>query len=1186
MRKIYLLGILIIACLLNPGILFSQTSTAQQTLPDDFNAFFESAYEQYPEIPKGILEGVAFAQTRITHLVSEDEGCIGLPLVSGVMGLTENGEGYFDNNLLLVAQISGFPVDLVKNDPATNIMAYASAFSFFINDYLDGAIADPPSLETNAQVYRQVLEQLSELPKDNNVVNQYALDCFTYEVFRFVSNTQYQAQFSFPSYTFDWVEIYGQENFEVLSASTVTVEANSVSDVEGNTYNAATKSLEYGPALWVAAPACNYSSRSGTPISAVTVHTIQGSYSGAISWAQNCDANVSYHYVARSSDGQITQMVYEADKAWHVGTENPYTIGIEHEGYVSNPAWYTEAMYVGSANLVKDICISGYGINPLRTFQGPATSGSNVLGGCTKIKGHQHYPNQTHTDPGIYWNWEHYYQLINNNPTIITYTASAGTLYDSGGGGANYSDDERNLYLIEPVNVVTVTLNFQSFSLENNWDYMYIYDGATTSDPVLGVYTGTTLPSTVSSTGGSILIEFRSDCSTTAPGWQLSWTSVAGPVAGDIIAPTTSVAFLNNWKTTDFIADFSDADNTGGSGVNHRFYQVIDYDGTEWRANADHGFFSDNFDVAIHPDWTAATGTWTIASGYLNQSDEVNTNTNIYASLNQDDHDKYLYHWAGKISGAGTNKRAGFHFMCDDASLPNRGNSYFVWFREDDNKVQIYKVVSDVFTLEVDLPLTLNAGQWYDFKTVFDKTTGLIQVWVNDAFVASWVDPVPYTTGNAVSFRSGEAVYEVNDLKVYHDRDVQETITIGPLGDVRYQNTNPVTPSAKIKSILVDSSSNVSSVGSLLANVDWTTPADVVQINDGNGADISITSTNTELSANWSPTVDTNSDIAAYWYAIGTSPGATDVVNWTDNWFDTTVTHTGLSLTYGTTYYFSVKAENGAGLFSNPVSSDGQMLQVPVGPPTASFTVMNTFICVTDSIQFLNSSNDATTYVWSVPGAVPATSNETNPYFQFPASGTYEVTLTATGPGGSDDNVQFIVIETHELPVAAFSQSDAVVNINNPFVIFANNSTGANGYVWDFGDGETSTDEEPWHAYDQTGIFDVMLVAINGNCPNDTTWSTVKVTEDAGIDNNHAAFTIHPNPATDVVYIHWSHDFEGKLINVQLVDARGRIIFSSNNIIANDDFVIPFNEYEATPGIYFITVSTAETLAIQKLVVN
>jgi len=1159
------------------GVSFSQTISSS-----NYAAEFEQAYLAYPQIPKGLLEGVAFTQTRITHISGNNEGCVGLPQVYGVMGLTENGEGYFDNNLILASEISGYSISQIKTNPQLNIMAYAAAYY----DYFEILITDEASLY-DLNLHVATLMHMSEIPMDDNLVNQFALNCFTYEVLRFMNDPVNQSQFNFPNYQVDFEEIYGAENFAILSAETITIDANNISDEDGNTFEATTKSLEYAPALWVATPTCNYSSRSGTAISAVTVHTIQGTYAGAISWAQNCSSSVSYHYVARSSDGQITQMVYEADKGWHVGSENPYTIGIEHEGYVSNPAWYTEAMYVGSSSLVKDICNSGYGINKLRTFQGPASSGSNVLGSCTKIKGHQHFPNQTHTDPGIYWNWEHYYQLINDTPTILTYSTTSGTLYDSGGSAANYTNDERKLYLIQPSGVVNITLSFQSFNLELDWDYMYIYDGSTTSAPLLATYTGTSIPGNVSSTGSSILIEFRSDCSTTAAGWQLSWTSVAGPVPGDVIPPSTTVAFLNNWKTTDFLADFSDADNVGGSGVQHQFYQVIDYDGTEWRANFANGFFSDNFDLAIHPEWTSSTGTWSIVSGYLNQSDQANTNTNIYASLNQDGYNKYLYHWGGMISGTGTNKRAGFHFMCDDATLPNRGNSYFIWFREDGNKVQIYKVVNDVFTLEADLPFTINPNQWYDFKTAFDKNSGLIQVWVNDVLAASWVDATPHTTGNAISFRSGDCSYDVNDLKVYHERGAQKLITVGPTADVRFQNPNSLTPSAKIKSIAIDSSSNVSSINSQLANIDWTSPPDLVLINDGVGADISVTSSNTELSANWLTTSDSHSDIARYWYAIGSSSGATDVVNWTDNWFDTTVTHTGLGLTYGTTYYFSVKAENGAGLLSNPIISDGQLLEIPVNPPVASFNVINTFVCVTDSIQFLNSSNDATSYSWSVPGAIPSTSTDANPYFQFPASGIYEITLTATGPGGADDDTQSISIESYNVPVATFGQSSFLVNIDNAFVTFTNTSTNSNGYLWDFGDGQVSTDFEPWHNYTATGIYDVMLIAINGTCPNDTAWSTVEVYNDAALtDLSSSVFSIHPNPSTDYVTIEWAENFSGKLITLELLDARGRTIIHRENVDSNEDLMIRFADENIEKGIYFIKVQVAETIVIEKFVVN
>ncbi len=80
------------------------------------------------------------------------------------------------------------------------------------------------------------------------------------------------------------------------------------------------------------------------------------SEAGAISWFQNRQSQVSAHYVIRSSDGQITQMVEENDTAWHGRNWNGRSIGIEHEGWVDQPRWFTDAMYRSSAALTREIC--------------------------------------------------------------------------------------------------------------------------------------------------------------------------------------------------------------------------------------------------------------------------------------------------------------------------------------------------------------------------------------------------------------------------------------------------------------------------------------------------------------------------------------------------------------------------------------------------------------------------------------------------------------------------------------------------------------------------------------------------------------------------------------------------------------------------------------------------------------
>ncbi len=113
---------------------------------------------------------------------------------------------------------------------------------------------------------------------------------------------------------------------------------------------------------------------------------------------------------------------------------------------------------------------------------------------------------------------------------------------------------------------------------------------------------------------------------------------------------------------------------------------------------------------------------------------------------------------------------------------------------------------------------------------------------------------------------------------------------------------------------------------------DVTRPAAISLINDGSADDIDLSNSQTELAANWATSSDEESGISGYWYAIGTTPGGTDILDWTDNGANCSVSLSGLSLIDGMKYYFSVKAENGIGLYSQSTSSDGLVVHsAPVG---------------------------------------------------------------------------------------------------------------------------------------------------------------------------------------------------------------------------------------------------------------
>ncbi|HSX34907.1 MAG TPA: peptidoglycan recognition family protein [Candidatus Saccharimonadales bacterium] len=175
----------------------------------------------------------------------------------------------------------------------------------------------------------------------------------------------------------------------------------------------------------------------------IVVHDTEGSYTSAISHFQDTSAYVSANYVIRSSDGAVTQMVKNQDTAWHAGDwyMNMHSIGIEHEGTArAGSTWYTEAMYKSSADLVRYLA-KKYNIPMDRQH----------------ILGHDNIPGLTdanvvanHYDPGPYWDWNHYMDLLQNKPAGTNAREQATTMSDSQGQGNTSHQPESKVVTISP----------------------------------------------------------------------------------------------------------------------------------------------------------------------------------------------------------------------------------------------------------------------------------------------------------------------------------------------------------------------------------------------------------------------------------------------------------------------------------------------------------------------------------------------------------------------------------------------------------------------------------------------------------------------------------------------------------------------------------------------------------------
>ncbi|MEV6166514.1 N-acetylmuramoyl-L-alanine amidase [Streptomyces sp. NPDC052052] len=320
------------------------------------NRAFARAAAEF-DVPRDLLAAVGYGETRL-------DGHSGHPSQAngyGVMHLVSNPE---NRTLEQASALTGEPVSHLRKDTTANIRGGAAV----LRSYADKLGLDAHERDDINAWYPAVARYSGA---EGSTAALYADTVYT-----FLTNGLYAT---------------------VPDGEQVSVTARAVSPQKSSLAATAvsTQSTDYPSALWVPAATGNYASGRSATIDKVIIHVTQGSYAGSISWFQNPSAVVSAHYVVRSSDGQITQMVRDSDTAYHARSQNSSSLGIEHEGWIDDPAWFTDAMYRSSAALTAYLC-DRYGIPKDRSH----------------IIGHSEAPGNDHTDPGPYWDWDRYMQLV------------------------------------------------------------------------------------------------------------------------------------------------------------------------------------------------------------------------------------------------------------------------------------------------------------------------------------------------------------------------------------------------------------------------------------------------------------------------------------------------------------------------------------------------------------------------------------------------------------------------------------------------------------------------------------------------------------------------------------------------------------------------------------------------------
>lgn len=130
-----------------------------------------------------------------------------------------------------------------------------------------------------------------------------------------------------------------------------------------------------------------------------------------------------------------------------------------------------------------------------------------------------------------------FWQLISDKFSTCEVRPCTDSLFDMGGPTRNYYDNESYSYSIAPNGISKVQLQFKSFGTEQSYDSLFIYNGSSTAAPLIGTYTGTNSPGTVTSTGTVITIRFKSDVGIVNSGFKVIYNCVS---ATDINSPLSS----------------------------------------------------------------------------------------------------------------------------------------------------------------------------------------------------------------------------------------------------------------------------------------------------------------------------------------------------------------------------------------------------------------------------------------------------------------------------------------------------------------------------------------------------------------------------------------------------------------------------------------------------------------------
>ncbi len=331
-------------------------------------------------VPVSILKAVGYVESQWQMVAGQVE-FEGQPAAFGTMGLR-------GDHIRRGAELLGVSEAEVQSDRATNIRAGAAVLRSFVDAQAEET---GPVDVADLGAWAPAVAQLADL-----AVHEASISYIHDHVYGLIRNGL----------------VVTDNAGEVIAE--IPAEPEVVPDYDSPGGPILASDPDYKGAVWRTSN--NYSSRpagSSGKVKMVIIHACEGAYAGCWGWLVKAESGVSAHYVVKEDGSEISQLVKEAKKGWHIAATykcelngkqecdlqgvgaNGFTVGIEHAGYTNQAAWHAN-LIDQSAKLTCDI-----------------TKRNGIARDKYHIVGHGQLQPYNRDDPGPNWPWATYLNKVN-----------------------------------------------------------------------------------------------------------------------------------------------------------------------------------------------------------------------------------------------------------------------------------------------------------------------------------------------------------------------------------------------------------------------------------------------------------------------------------------------------------------------------------------------------------------------------------------------------------------------------------------------------------------------------------------------------------------------------------------------------------------------------------------------------